>query len=200
MFTGMSTKKNVRARIAVWAQRELRMERDQRRDVEIEEQNEQERLQLFRAEQKRKHHRGWRSRAQTQEPATATQNRDGKGPSKQCFTKERDVNLNDVEDPWGRKQEVDVVAGGTEVVESFEENGDGLTVTTDSAADDGDETECPRLTPRNQMCCSAASKGVNHLMQLLDAGFTNEEKKLVLHRYFDDDRIGVVDPNYARQF
>ncbi|KAG0573976.1 hypothetical protein KC19_VG226500 [Ceratodon purpureus] len=30
-------------------------------------------------------------------------------------------------------------------------------------------------------------------MQLLDAGFTHKEKKMVLHRYFADDRIRALD-------
>ena len=103
------------------------------------------------------------------------------------------MNLNDIQDPWRQEEDVEVLGGGTTDDESYKEFGEAHTQTLDPVAAEGDDTKCPRLTPRNQKCCSAASKGVNHLMQLLDAGFTEEEKKIVLHRYFADERICALD-------
>ena len=107
------------------------------------------------------------------------------------------MNLNDVDDPWGGEQNGELNVGSDEAGESVEGNDDGQTQNTDSAVDDCGDRECPTLTPRNRKCCSAASKGVNYLMQLLDAGFTHEEKKMVLHRYFADERVRALDPEWT---
>ncbi|KAG0594599.1 hypothetical protein M758_UG091800 [Ceratodon purpureus] len=189
----MGTKKNVRARTAVTARRELRLDWSEQRQLEIDEQNEQQRAREFRAAQKRDHHRGWRTRAHTDEPAVAAQDRSGEGPSEPFPGEEPNINLNDVDEPWGQEHDVEVVGGRNQTGESLEENREGLTQATDSTTEYCEDRECPRLTPRNRKCCAAASKGVNHLMQLLDAGFTHEEK-MVLHRYFADDRVRALDP------
>lgn len=88
--------------------------------------------------------------------------------------------------------------GGISIeAESLEEN----VVHTESTESDhvsGDDVDGERCVPRNRKCSWAASKGVNDLMHMLDAGFSDEEKKNVLHRYFSDERIRAIDPELTK--
>ncbi|KAG0601049.1 hypothetical protein M758_11G080000, partial [Ceratodon purpureus] len=48
--------------------------------------------------------------------------------------------------------------------------------------------------PRNRKCTYTASGIVSHIMRVLQGGFSAEEKRLVVHRCFADDRMREVDP------
>ena len=152
----------------------------------------------YRAAQKREHHRGWRARAEVDEHGTGAENPCGEGPSGEDHSQEANVHLNGEGDPWAAPAGVHDVAGGTPVEEPFEESGEVLTQATEFTADEGGDTELRvDSAPRNRKCCAAATRGVNHLVQLLEAGFTPEEKRLVLHRYFADERIRAIDPELS---
>ena len=68
------------------------------------------------------------------------------------------------------------------------------TQTEDTTGGASEENEGDGVTLRYRKCGWAASKGVNELMRILDGGFTDEEKKSVLRRYFSDERIRAIDP------
>ena len=68
------------------------------------------------------------------------------------------------------------------------------TQTTESEGADGDEIQGAIVTPRNRKCSWAASKVMNDLMRTLDAGLSEEEKRIVLRKCLADERIRALDP------
>ena len=150
---------------------------------------------LHRAAQQREYHRGWRARAQADEPEVAAENANDEGHSEHGSREDPDVNLNDVGAPWERQQHAEVAGAGGTVDESVEENGEAVPQSPDAGAGEGDGRENPTLAPRNRKCCAAASKITNHVMQVLEAGLTEEEKRIVLHKSFADERVRAVDPD-----
>ncbi|KAG0596701.1 hypothetical protein M758_UG277700 [Ceratodon purpureus] len=163
----------------------------QRREIEIPEARNEERRRLHRAAQMRDFHRTWRNRTQTGDDVG---NGVGAGPSEPHSDGENAVDLNGNEDhqevneafqhAWGEESEPDKINANVQ----------GEPETMDTPGDECEDAEGPRLTPRSKKCCAATSKGVSHLMRLLEVGFTNEEKKTVLLCYFTDDRIRAIDP------
>ena len=123
---------------------------------------------------------------------------EGEGCSDRQSREEPPVDLNEGEGEWDRGEEAEHVVGEGSGAESQEEVpecenesiGEG-----DDGCEDGDD--CPRLTPRNRKCFYAASKVVTNIMQCLDAGFSDEEKKMVLDRVCVDDRIRAVHPEWC---
>lgn len=72
-----------------------------------------------------------------------------------------------------------------------------LTPGTDFTAEDGEDGDHGTATPCNRKIRAAAVKVESHLMQLLQSGFTDEERKLVLHRCFAEERIRALDPELS---
>ncbi|KAG0620499.1 hypothetical protein M758_4G220900 [Ceratodon purpureus] len=194
----MGTRRNKQKRAALSVRREQYREDSQRREVERHEQNEQERRREHRAAQKREWHRTWRTRTRTSNDVMArTEIASGAGPSggqngEEQYSGEEDVLESPVQD-----QEVGIAAEETRGGGSEEEN-TNLTPDMDFTANEGDDSDHERVTPRNRKVRTSASRVVNYLMQVVDAGHTNEEKRLVLHRCFADDRIRALDPELSR--
>ena len=148
---------------------------------------------LGRAAQKRDHHRTWRTRRRSAEVEGGVENGSGEGPSTAASEDHPngDVHLNeDFSEAQGRE---DGGARQSIAEESQEENVE-WTQTTDSTRSGADEVQCERVSPRNRKCSWASSKILNDLMRVLDAGFSEEEKKIVLRKCLCDDRIWTVDP------
>ncbi|KAG0572083.1 hypothetical protein KC19_VG066700 [Ceratodon purpureus] len=107
----MESKKNMHARAALNQRRELRSEVSQRRELEILEQAEQERLRQFRSAQEREHHRTWRSRSRSDEVEGGIDQASGEGSA----------GAQEEDNPNGDEPKND----GCEVCDKFEENGGG---------------------------------------------------------------------------
>ena len=154
---------------------------------------------IRRAAQKKEHHRLWRTRTARGGVGAIGDEADGGGPSgTQVHEESTHVESESVDDVAPRN---DVETGGrvSSVTESLEENVVN-TEATESEWAAGDEVEGERMTPRNRKCSWAASKGVNDLMRMLDSGFSEEEKRMVWHRYFQDERIRALDPELYAAF
>ncbi|KAG0584491.1 hypothetical protein KC19_3G213300 [Ceratodon purpureus] len=195
----MGSKKNKLARAPASARRKLRLEINQRRKEEIEHQSELERLRVLRAAQKRKYHRAWRARTRkTRDEVTEQEDiGSGAGPAGDYSREEHNTSEHEVLKSPLRDQEVESAGNETSGGMSDEEN-ILLTPGTDFTADEGEDSDRGRVTrARNRKCRIAAERGVSYLMQLLEAGFTDEEKKLVLHLFFADERIRALDPELS---
>ena len=154
---------------------------------------------VHRAAQKKEYHRRWRSRQMVDEVFAAEEHGLGDEPA----------GAEAGEGPDMESQEID----RTEVLDGHVPNGEGMSEGVEAqqdnvvlpeptesiaTADGGDDVD-ERVTPRHRKCGWAASKGVNDLVRLWEkSGFSQEEKKIVLHRYFSDERIRAVDPEFAQ--
>ena len=151
---------------------------------------------LYRAKQKRDFHRTWRARSRPSEDLAGGDNACGEGPSGAHDDEEFHVESQESEEYEGLGAEVETGRGVTGGAESQEENV-VLTQTQESFEADAGDTECERLTPRHRKCGYGASKLLNEAMRVLDSGYSDEEKKIVLHRFFSDERIRSIDPEFT---
>ena len=148
---------------------------------------------LHRAAQKRDHHRRWRTRTRSAEVEGGIDNGSGEGPSRAGGEDNPDGAENLHED-FAEEQRGGENGGEQSNGAGSQEETVDLTQTTDSTRSGADEIQCDGVTPRNRKCSWAASKVVNAAMRILDAGFSEEEKKIVLRKAYCDDRIRACDP------
>ena len=150
-----------------------------------------------RVEQRREHRRTWRTRVQEDQLRFAIPNDTGEGCSQGESGEEPPVDLNDDEGQWELNREVGERGGEVSGADFSGEDLEGVTQVTESAADGVQDIECTQDTPRGRRCAYAAAKVLRVLKQVLDAGFSEEEKKMVLHRCFADDLIRGIDPELS---
>ena len=147
-----------------------------------------------RAAQKREHHRRWRSRRLRDEVDALCGDRGGEGPSGAGLEDDLE-NFEQFREDFGVREHeaVENGAGVSSVADSRAESAvSGPTV--ESAGPNIEDTEGDRVTLRNRKCSWGASKVINTLMEVLDAGFSEEEKRSVLERCFCDERIRALHP------
>lgn len=73
-----------------------------------------------------------------------------------------------------------------------------LTQDTESGGHNTDDIDRERVTIRNRKCSWAASKGVEIWARILDnTDFSEEEKRMVFHRWLSHERIRALDPEVS---
>lgn len=148
---------------------------------------------LNRDAQRREYRRTWRTRSRTTDVRATVDDVSGEGPSGTVAEEEpptADPQPEVDEEPLEYEEDGGGPSNATETVEDTV----NLTQSTDSGVAGGDDIEGDGGNPRNRKCFYLASKGVSDLMRMLDAGLSEEEQKIVLRRFFSDDRIRAKDP------